>query len=130
MTSNPSLPKVERLALFRQRLQESRPAVNHEEAMVLLARTLNGVEDEFSGVPYNPEEPGTDGRMYPPHERFRYLKWECASVRCYRQVAHATFVADNGAVEIRSRKGAELGEVIFSKPGQDGREVSAYDSSE
>jgi hypothetical protein len=123
------LSKRERLAVFFQRLLEREPAARHDEAMALIVTTLNGVEDEFSDVPYNPEEPGTDGRMYPPNERFRYPKWERAGVACYRQVAHATFVAGNGAVEIRLRTGSELGRIIFEKAGKDGRKVSDHDSS-
>jgi hypothetical protein len=127
--SKSPLSKGERLAVFFQRLQGREPAASHSEAMALLVVTLNAVEDEFSGVAYNPEEPGTDGRMYPPNERFRYTKWERPGVSCYRQVAHATFVADNGAVEIRLRVGSELGRIIFEKQGKDGRKVSDYDPS-
>jgi hypothetical protein len=125
-----SVIKMERLTIFFERLRAAYPAVNHDEAMALLSTTLNTVEDEFSGVPYNPEEPGTDGRMYPPAGQFRYPKWERPEVRCYRQTAHATFVADNGAIEIRLRKGAELGEIRFEKEGADGRKVSSYDPSQ
>jgi hypothetical protein len=124
------MAKLQRLTIFFERLRAAHPAVNHDEAMALLSATLNSVEDEFSGVPYNPAEPGTDGRMYPPAEQFRYLKWERPGVRCYRQTAHATFVADNGAIEIRLRQGAELGEIRFEKEGADGRKVNSYDPSQ
>jgi hypothetical protein len=123
------LSKRERLTIFFQRLEATGPVASHKEAMALLADTLKAVEDEFSGVPYNAEEPGTDGRMYPPDERFRYPKWEREGVACYRQVAHATFVTVNGAVEICLRTGNELGRVLFEKPGKDGKKVSAYDTS-
>ena len=129
-SSDVPLSKRERLELFCRRLNDAEPAANHDEALALLARTLHDVEDEFSSVPYNPEEPGTDGRMYPPNDRFRYPKGERPGIRCYRQVAHATFVAENGAVEIRFRAGGSLGAIFFKKPGKDGREVSDYDSTE
>jgi hypothetical protein len=116
------------LELFKDRIRAKEPAANHDAAMASLSETLNSVEDEFSGVPYNPEEAGTDGRMYPPNERFRYRNWERSGVRCYRQVAHATFIADNGAVEIRNRRGTELGSILLEKPGSDGRKVSDYES--
>jgi hypothetical protein len=124
------LTKAERLALVFASLRAESPAADHDEAMTMIAATLCAVEDEFSGIPYNPEEPGTDGRMYPPTERFRYLKWERPGARCYRQTAHATFVADNGAVEVRSRKAGELGPVLFEKEGKDGRKVSSYDPAQ
>jgi hypothetical protein len=122
--SNTALPKKDRLELFFHRVREIEPAANHDEAMALLASTLNAIEDEFSGVPYNPDEPGTDGRMYAPKEIYRYPAWERSGIRCYRQVGHATFIADNGAIEIRPRKRGELADPSFEKAGKDGRKVS------
>ncbi len=66
----------ERLTLFLERLHAQEPAADHDAAMALIATTLLAVEDEFSGVPYNPDEPGGDGRMYPPKALFRYTAWE------------------------------------------------------
>jgi hypothetical protein len=127
--NEPRFSKRERLNLVYNRLDNEQPAANHDEALTLIARVLNEVEDEFSGVPYNPDEPGTDGRMYPPNTRFRYKNWERPGIHCYRQVAHATFIAENGALEIRSRSGTELGNILYEKPGKDGKKVSDYDSS-
>lgn len=106
------------------------PVATHDEAKALVDGTLNGVEDEFSGVPFDEERAGTDGRMYPPSEKFLDTKWSNRNVRCYRQTAHATFIAENGAIEIRPRRGHELGPIRFEKQGRDGRKVSDYDSSE
>ena len=131
MASNdPRLTKSNRLSVFYSRLGEAASAGNHDEGLALITKILHAVEDEFSGVAYNPEELGTDGRMYPPNVRFRYKDWERPNVCCYRQVAHATFIADNGAIEIRARLGADLGSILFEKPGQDGKKVSDYDSSQ
>jgi hypothetical protein len=85
---------------------------------------LTAVEDEYSGVPGGSDQSLTKGRMYPPDERFRYAKWERAGVRCYLQTVHATFVGDNGSIEIRQRKEKQLGEIVFAKPGKDGRKIS------
>jgi hypothetical protein len=123
-----ALPKSMRLQFIFQGLQDHAAAADHDGAMEMLSDEVRKVEDRFSDVPYDPEEPGSDGRMYPPDERFRYPLWEKPDIRCYRQVAHATFVAENGAVEIRSRMGSELGKIIFEKPGKDGRRVSDYDA--
>jgi hypothetical protein len=125
--TDPILPKEDRLALFFSFMQQMQPAGTATEELGIIALALNTIEDKHSGVPYNPDAAGSDGRMYPPDERFRYRNWERPGVRCYRQVAHATFVADNGAVEIRRRKGAELGEICFAKPGKDGRKVHDYE---
>ncbi len=131
---NDFLPKAQRLEIFMRRLKERAPAASsHDEAMAMLAETLNQVEEEFSGAPYDPEEGGTDGRLYAPKEKYRRPEWERPGVRCYRQVAHATFVAENGAVEIRRIEfqdtGRVLGGIIFEKPGLNGRMVSNYGHS-
>ncbi|MFE7932786.1 hypothetical protein ACFU6S_29490 [Streptomyces sp. NPDC057456] len=65
------LSLTERLALVYERLDELRPPKTAEEALQQLNSTLEEVEDEFSGVPKNPN-PGLkfDGRMYPPRDDF------------------------------------------------------------
>ncbi len=120
----------QRLELFFHEIRARERAANHDEAMALISSTLNAVEDKFSGIPYNPDQRRTDGRMYPPDERWRYRNWERLGIRCYRQFAHATFIADNGAIEIRSRTGDELNEISFETEGKNGRKVSDYDSSQ
>jgi hypothetical protein len=49
-----SIPKAQRLVEFLRRLRWAAPASNVEEAFDLIARTLNAVEDEFSGTPFDP----------------------------------------------------------------------------
>ncbi len=124
------LSKRERLLLFFERLSQRGPASNHDEAMTLLETALSEIENQFSGIPYDPTEPGTDGRMYPPTASFRFAKLEVPGLRCYRQVAHVTFVADNGAIEIRPRIGVDLGPILFDLAGKNGKKVSDYDASE
>ena len=123
------LSKRQRLALFVECLSRRGPVADHDEAMSLLERTLNEIENLFSGIPYDSAEPGTDGRMYPPRAAFRSIKLERPEIRCYRQFAHLTFIADNGAVEIRSRIGVDLGPILFEPPGKNGKKVSDYDPS-
>jgi len=43
------LPMWARQEVYFHRLRAAPPASNHDEAMQLMAETLNGVEDEFSG---------------------------------------------------------------------------------
>ncbi len=93
-----------------------------------MAGTLNGVENEFSGIAYDPERSGADGRLYPPDEQYRDPKWESPGLRCYRQRAHMTIIAANGAIEIRERNVGELGAIILGNAGNDGRKVSNYDA--
>jgi hypothetical protein len=119
-----------RLEVYYYRMKKAPPASDHEKAMQLMAETLNSVEDEFSGVPYDPAETGNDGRMYPPDPRFPARRASAPGVRVYRQRGHVTYVADNGAIETRVVQ-AEAHEpveyTVLDKPGHDGRRVSDYE---
>jgi|GEM_PF-4554945 len=67
ITTSQSLTIPERLQIYFQRLRESPPARSANEAIDLVNAILDQVEDEYSGVPKNPN-PGLttpDGRMYP-----------------------------------------------------------------
>lgn len=58
--------RAERQKEFFKRLGLARAAASLGESRELIDRTLNDVEDEFSGVPFNPDSFLSDGRMYPP----------------------------------------------------------------
>jgi hypothetical protein len=60
------MDKNERLMLFYQLLSDAPPVSTHDEALELITVKLNAVEDEHSGVPYNPHSFLSDGRLYPP----------------------------------------------------------------
>ncbi len=131
MNSANPLPRRARLEEFFRRLLVAPPATSYDEAMQLMADTLGAVEDEFSGIAYDPAETGTHGRLYPPKEQYRRPESERPGMRCYRQVAHKTFVAENGAIEIRTlvRQGDAVVEtVVFEKEGHDGRKVADHES--
>ena len=74
-SSNQTLTVRERLDLFFERLEKAPPCTSAGEALLLVCRKLEEVEDEFSGIPRNPN-PGlkSDGRMYAP--RADYMKPE------------------------------------------------------
>lgn len=126
------LPMWARVEVFYYRMRRAPPVSTHDEAMALMAAMLNGVEDEFSGVPYNPDEPGNDGRMYPPDSRFPARRASVPGVRVYRQRGHVTCVGDNGAMETRVVQAEAEGPVEYTmldKPGTDGRRVSDYEDN-
>ena len=113
------------LELFR-RLQALPPAKNFAEAYRQIEDTLNQVEDELTSIPFNPQNWEIDGRMYPPQEDNVRAEEGYTGVFRLRSRGHSTFIASNGAMEIRRsrRTGRQEDEESFvSKPGADGRGV-------
>ena len=96
------------------------PASSSDEALSILSATLNEVEDELTGILYNPESWQTDGRLYPPLRDSRHPVPGCPDVMRWRSKAHNTYIRDNGAVEIVT---VQEGEIVFRAPGRDGRGV-------
>ena len=111
--------REQRFREFVRRLREAPPSAGFDEARQLLAQTLNAVEDEMSGVPYDPSRWQSDGRMYPPQDDSERAVSGYPEVRRYRSRRHNTFIAMNGALEIRTVEG----EVLLTRPGADGRLV-------
>jgi hypothetical protein len=111
--------KERRLREFINRLREAAPARSATEARALLETILNAVEDELSGVPFDPTRWQSDGRMYPPQDDSEREVPSHPFVRRYRSRRHNTFIGSNGALEIQTVEG----EVLISKPGADGRSV-------
>ena len=120
MTSKPGRSKSERMAEFVRRLLAGRPAGTFDEAYAQLSITLNEVEDELTGIPYNPATWRTDGRMYPPQADNVFEVSGRPEVRMLRSVKHRTYIGTKGAIEIRD---IDHDRVMMSKPGADGRRV-------
>ena len=114
-----SITKARRLVEFLRRLRWAAPPSNAGEAFELIVRTLNAVEDEFSGAPFDPSAWQTDGRLYPPQIDSQRVVPGRGDVTRYRSRSHNTFIAENGAIEIQTIEG----HVLLSKPGADGRSV-------
>jgi hypothetical protein len=114
----------ERLALVYERLDKLPPVQKPEEAFKQLAATLDQVEDEFSGVPRNPD-PGLkfDGRMYPPREDFTERTADGGLQATTR--GNIINIAPNGSMSILSRKS---GEEVYRKPGADLGEPNTLDA--
>lgn len=117
------LSKGKRLEMLLERMEAAPPARSAEEALDLVAKILNAVEDEHSGVEYNPEAWKDDGRMYPPKEDNRREVPDRPSLRRYRSAKHNTFIGSNGAIRIQDLDG----KVLLDKPGRDGRKTHDLD---
>ena len=108
------LSKQDRFQLFLSRLEAATPVGDGSEALALIGRVLNEVEDQFSGIPADPNRWESDGRMYPPQADNARTSPDSPEITVYRSRSHKTLIRSNGAfriIEIRSR------EIIFEKAG-------------
>jgi hypothetical protein len=80
---------------------------------------MNQVEDQLSGVAFNPENWQNDGRLYPPQPDSRRMVPGRPDITRFRSRRHDTFIRSNGSFEIRTLEG----DVEFAKPGADGQGV-------
>jgi len=112
------------MQIFLERLATAKPASSAGRALALLAKNLNAVEDEHSGVQSNPKLWQADGRMYPPQEDNRRAVPGRRSLRRYRSAEHNTFIGLNGSIRIQDLDG----KVMLDKPGRNGRKTHDLDA--
>lgn len=113
------MDQKQRLALFLAEMEQATAAHDVASARLLLAETINRIEEAHSGVPYDPEKWMTDGRMYPPHDDFEQPS-PIAGAVLFHSLGHAIWFAANGAIRIEGRRGSNKGRVELDKPGADG----------
>ena len=113
MTDGQRLSLGERLNIVYERLAALPSAVNAESALQQLADTLTSVENEYSGVPENPN-PGLafDGRMYPP--RADYISRQGDGTLVAVTKGNVIYAKPDGELIITSRRN---GETVFQRPG-------------
>jgi len=114
--------KSERLAEFFRRMMQLPSAATFDGGFDQLSTTLNAVEDELSGIPYQPTLWFSDGRLYPPQLDNARAVPDSKEVKRLRSLQHNTFIASNGAIKIVRMDGV----VLLEKPGADGREVDDF----
>jgi hypothetical protein len=95
------------------------PCETFDEAMTLLAATLNGVENEFTSILFDPSQWQNDGRMYPPQSDNARSVAGRDDVTRFRSVRHNTWVSTYGAILIKT----DDGQVLLDKPGRNLRRV-------
>ena len=115
-----------RFALFVEELNGAAPVATLEEARMLLEAVLNGVEDRYSGVEFDPANWRDDGRLYPPQDD-REIEADQEGVRTFKTVGHHVSFGANGAIRITKiafTPGSAFPAVVVDKPGRDGRKIS------
>lgn len=110
-------PRVQRLQEVYRRLAEVPAARTFAEMRGQLDDILNAVEDQLTGIPYDPSRWSTDGRLYPVQDDNVFEVEGHPRVTLLRARRNEIYIADNGSIEIRN---AATGEVEFSKAGADG----------
>ena len=90
----------DRLEEFCRRLLAASACASREEAFDLLRHTLIGVEDELSGIAFDPAFPRDDGRMYPPREDAHRTVPGRNDLHRYRSRQHHTYFSESGAILI------------------------------
>jgi hypothetical protein len=113
------MTRRERTEIFFRRLAASGPCASADEALGRIADVLNGIEDMFTSIPFNPAAWESDGRLYPPQEDQRRDVAGHPDIRRYRSRQHNSWIADNGAIRID-----QGGTICLEKPGADGRTIA------
>ena len=113
--------KRERIDEILRRLRAASPFASGIAARAALQEIMKNVEDELSCIPENPNAAtaATDGRMYPPDDRFEIVS-ESPRVRTFKQLRHRTSFGENGALRIVRSDGT----VEIELSGADGKTVS------
>jgi len=117
------LRKGARIKLLVERLTKAPHCESHNEAYALLSRELTAIEDEYSGVPSEPEKWESDGRLYVPQSDNASLSPDHRGVIRYRSRQHWILIADNGALLIRD---IPTDRVELDRSGADGRHVDEF----
>jgi hypothetical protein len=105
--------------IYFERLKNAPTANSAEEAIDLIAKTLDQVEDEFSGIPKNPSpslEP--DGRMYPPQADYTVANPDIPGGYIQTTRGHKIYINPDGSIRMVVRTDRpNAGRVDLEKPG-------------
>ena len=104
----------QRLAEFFRRLEAAPPVATADEAMALLCRLIEEVEDEFCPVPRTEPPPlAFTGRMYAPREDYIHRLPDGSLTASTRR--HRILCRQDGAITVVHMTDKS---VVFTKPGR------------
>jgi hypothetical protein len=115
--------RAQRLQEIYRRLAQAPAAGTFGEMRSQLDNVINAVEDQLTGIPYDPANWQTDGRIYPVHDDNVFDVPGHPRVTLLRARKNLVYIGDNGSAEIRNASG----DVAFRKAGSDGLGVWALD---
>jgi hypothetical protein len=110
-----SLSMRERLDEFYRRLGAQPPAATADDALERIRRTLDEVEDLYSGIPKKTPPPPRnqpDGRMYPPQDDSVTRNPDGSLVA--QTQGHTIDIGKDGTITMRKRR---TGQVEFHQAG-------------
>jgi RHS repeat-associated protein len=106
--------KSARLKIFMARLSKAPSVSNPDDAIKLINNTLDGVEDDFSGIPKAAGEPTRDdGRMYGVLDDQFVTTMEDGS-KVARTRGNRIVLDKDGGFQIKTKDGSKT---LFTKPG-------------
>lgn len=116
--------KQERLLEIFRRIADAPNSATFDEAYHLLCTTMDEVEDELTGLPNEPDRWQEIPRLFPP-QMDRMSSIVGYPVKRFDSLRHVTYIADNGAIEVRSLRVVDNKPTIhFTKAGADGKRIS------
>jgi hypothetical protein len=109
----PFFTKMERLAIFQSELGKAAPVGSQAEAIKLINKTLDQVEDTYSGIQKARNPTGDDGRMYGILDD-KYIITLEDGTKVAQTRGNRIVLRTDGGFEIQSKDGKKT---YFSKPG-------------
>lgn len=116
--------RAERLEIYLRYLKDAEPVGSSEDALELICRTLDEVEEEYTDDPNEPERWRELDRMFPPQSDRIALESPRPGITTVVTRGHEIYIGDNGSFEIRRRgktKDDSTPIIEMFKPGADGK---------
>lgn len=110
------MQKRERMRIFFERLKAAEPATSRDDALALMKRIMDQVEDEFSGLPWSNFGQRMHIYGFEPLYNWQNLEgnpcwWDDAQSR-----VHRTELYNDGRIVIKRLSGTS--ELMLDKPGK------------